>query len=109
MHVIGQQGAGNRLQVKKKLQIQLDAIEGLKGKSAVSAEFSKWRVQTEELLKVLFGQDSAEVQEFNAIYYTPVFLTCRMGDEAFDEAFRGGLAEARLFLLSLLEKIRRSG
>jgi hypothetical protein len=32
-----------------------------------------------------------------------------MGDEAFDEAFRGGLAEARFLLLSLLEKIRRPG
>ncbi len=84
-------------------------MEGLNEKSAVSAEFSTWRVQTEETLKALFGDNSAEVQEFNAIYYTPIFLTCCMGDEAFDEAFRGGLAEARLLLLSLLEKIRRPG
>jgi hypothetical protein len=32
-----------------------------------------------------------------------------MGDEAFDEAFRGGLGEARVLLLSLMEKIRRPG
>jgi hypothetical protein len=92
--------------VKKKLQIQMDAIEGLKGKSAVSAEFSMWRRQTEETLKVLYGEGSSEVQDFNAIYYTPVFLTCRMGDEAFDEAFRNGLEEARVFLSGLC--IRRS-
>ena len=84
-------------------------MEGLNGKSAASVEFAEWRKRTEETLNALFGKDSAEVQDFNAIYYTPVFLTCCMGDEAFDEAFRGGLAEARVFLLSLMEKIRRPG
>jgi hypothetical protein len=89
------------------LKLQVDAIDGLKGSSAVSAEFSGWRARTEGTLKSLFGENSAEVQDFNAIYYTPVFLSCRMGDEAFEEAFRKGLEEARAFLLSLLEKIRR--
>ena len=95
--------------MKKELERQIVAIGELKGKSAVSADFSMWRRQTENILKALFGENSAEVQDFNAIYYTPVFLTCCMGDEAFDEAFRGGLAEARLLLLSLLEKIRQTG
>jgi hypothetical protein len=103
------QGTGFREEMRKEIERQIVAMEGLNEKSAVSAEFSTWRVQTEEALNALFGKDSAEVQEFNAIYYTPVFLTCCMGDEAFDEAFRSGLAEARLFLLSLLEKIRRPG
>lgn len=89
------------------LERQIAAIGALTGKSAASGEFGQWRRQTEDILKALFGENSAEVQEFNAIYYTPVFLTCRMGDEAFDEAFRGGLAEARLFLQSLMKKIRR--
>jgi len=92
---------------KKNIKFQIDAIDGLHGKSAVSVEFAEWRKRTEETLNALFGKDSAEVQEFNAVYYTPVFLTCCMGDEDFDEAFRGGLAEARLLLLSLLEKISR--
>ena len=95
--------------MNKELERQFDAIEGLMGGAAASGEFGEWRKRTEETLNALFGKDSAEVQEFNAIYYTPVFLTCCMGDEAFDEAFRGGLAEARLLLLSLLEKIRRPG
>jgi hypothetical protein len=94
---------------EKNIKLQIDAIDGLHGKSAVSAEFSTWRVQTEEALNALFGKNSAEAQEFNAIYYTPVFLTCCMGDEAFDEAFRSGLAEARHLLLLLVEKIRRPG
>ena len=82
-------------------------MEGLKGKSAVSAEFSLWRVQTEETLKALYGEASAEVQDFNAIYYTPVYLTCRMGDEAFEEAFRNGLDEAEDLLKSALSKIKQ--
>jgi hypothetical protein len=101
---------GGRWQVtgEKVIKFHLDAIDELCGKSVASGEFVQWRGQTEETLKVLFGENSADVQEFNAIYYTPVFLTCCMGDEAFDEAFCCGLAESRLLLLSLLEKIRRT-
>ena len=94
---------------EKVIKFQLNAIDELCGKSAESVEFGQWRRQTENILKALLGENSAEVQEFNAIYYTPVFLTCCMGDEAFDEAFRGGLEEARVLLLSLMEKIRRTG
>jgi hypothetical protein len=100
-------GEADRVQRMEVLERQIAAIGALTGKSAASGEFGQWRRQTEDILKALFGENSAEVQEFNAIYYTPVFLTCRMGDEAFDEAFRGGLAEARLFLQSLMKKIRR--
>jgi hypothetical protein len=85
----------------QKLKIQIAAIEKLGHASSASPEFIMWRKETEALLKRIFGEDSVEVQDFNAIYYTPVFLTCRMGDEAFDEAYRNGLEEARVFLLSL--------
>jgi hypothetical protein len=85
-----------------KLKAQIETIDALRKISSVSQEFMTWRRETEGVLKELFGEDSAEVQDFNAIYYTPVFLTCRMGDEAFDEAYRNGLEEARVFLLSLI-------
>lgn len=87
----------------------VDAIEGLMGKSVTSAEFAEWRKRAEKILKDLFGEDSVEVQNFNAIYYTPIFLTCRMGDEAFEEAYRNGLEEARTLLLSQMGKITRPG
>jgi len=92
-----------------RLKFQIGSIERLRKSTPASPDFMTWRRETEDVLKELFGEDSAEVQEFSSIYYTPVFLTCRMGDEAFDEAFRNGLVEARVFLLSLMEKIRRSG
>jgi hypothetical protein len=92
----------------QKLKIQIDAIEKLKRASSASPEFMAWRKETEGVLRKLFGGDSAEVLEFNAIYFTPVFLTCRMGDEVFEEAYQNGLEESRSFLLSLMEKIRWS-
>jgi hypothetical protein len=84
-------------------------LEGLAQCSSTSREFTAWRQETEKTLRALFGKDSAEVQEFNTIYYTPIFLTCRMGDEAFEEAYRNGLEEARIFLLSLMGRIKRPG
>ena len=87
--------------MKKILKYQIDEIDGLKGKTAASGEFVRWRKRTEETLKALYGDESAEVQDFNAIYYSPVFLTCRMGDEAFHEAYRNGLEDARRLLCSL--------
>jgi hypothetical protein len=99
------QGPGFRKEMKKKLKKYIDAIDGLNMKTAASGEFVRWRRQTEETLKALYGEESAEVQDFNAIYYSPVFLTCRMGDEAFDEAYRNGLDEARVLLLSLGGKV----
>ena len=76
-------------------------IERIGKENCSSGEFLLWRKQTEEALKALYGDESAEVREFTSIYYTPVFLTCRMGDDAFDEAYRNGLDEARTFLEGL--------
>ena len=95
--------------MRKEIERQMVAMEGLNEKSAASVEFAEWRKRTEETLTVIFGENSSEVQDFNAIYYTPVFLTCCMGDEDFDEAFRKGLDEARELLVSLVGKIRRPG
>jgi len=93
----------------EELEGRIKAIDGLSGTSSVSGDFVRWRRQTEATLKALYGEDSAEVQAFNAIYFTPVFLTCRMGDGDFDEAYRKGLEEARDFLLSIRDRITLRG
>lgn len=84
-------------------------IERIRNGSCSSGEFLLWRKQTEETLKVLYGEESTEVREFTSIYYTPVFLTCRMGDDAFDEAYRNGLDEAGRFLQACLKRFRPPG
>jgi hypothetical protein len=53
-----------------------EEIEILGQGSASSREFPLSRRQTEEILKAHFGGGSAEVQDFNTIYYSPVFLSC---------------------------------
>ncbi len=93
--------------MKKILQNRIDAIDGLKGKTAASGEFIQWRRQTEGTLKALYGEESTEVQDFNAIYYSPVFLTCRMSDEAFHESYRNGLEEARRLLQACMKTLRQ--
>jgi hypothetical protein len=90
-----------------RLKDRIGEMEGLGKTSTASPVFMAWRRETEGVLKELFGDESAEAQEFNAIYYTPVFLTCRMDDGAFEEAFHNGLMEAEILLQSLLTKIRQ--
>ena len=84
-------------------------IESLKSKPASSPEFLSWRKDTEELLNEIFGVESAEAREFNSIYYTPLFLTCRMGDEAFAEACREGLEKAERLLSGLCSRLSSRG
>lgn len=83
--------------------------ERIRKGSCSSGAFLLWRKQTEETLKALYGDESAEVREFTSIYYTPVFLTCRMGDDAFDEAYRNGLDEAGRLLQACLKRFRPPG
>jgi hypothetical protein len=82
-------------------------IESLKDKPAFSPEFAAWRRETESLIEKLFGREAAVLEDFRAIYYTPIFLTCRMGDEAFAEAYREGLEQARKLIVSWIETIGR--
>ncbi len=77
-------------------------MDALKKLSPASPEFMTWRKETEELLRGLFGEDSPEVRDFSEIYYTPIFLSCRMDDEAFEDAFRKGIEEAGDLLSRLL-------
>ncbi len=75
-------------------------IEALKDRPAFSPEFTAWRRDTESLIEKLFGPEAAALEDFRAIHYTPIFLTCRMGDEAFNEAYREGLEQARKMIVS---------
>jgi hypothetical protein len=84
-------------------------IESLKGRQAFSPEFTAWRRETESLIDKLFGREGTVLEDFRAIYYTPIFLTCRMGDEAFTEAYREGLEKARVLLSGLCSSLSTRG
>jgi hypothetical protein len=85
-----------------KLKAQIETMDALKKLSPTSPEFMAWRKETEAVLRGLFGEDSPEVMDFGAIYYTPIFLSCRMNDEAFEDAFRNGIEEAGDLLIRSL-------
>jgi|GEM_PF-491821 hypothetical protein len=90
-----------------RLEKHVNELDRIGQGNCSSREFILWRRQTEATLKALYGEESTEVQDFNAIYYAPVFLTCRMGDEAFEEAYRNGLEEARRLLHACMKTIRQ--
>jgi hypothetical protein len=89
--------------VKDPLAIQLKAQIGtMDALKKSSPAFMAWRKETEEVLRGIFGEDSPEVLDFSEIYYTPIFLSCRMDDEAFEDAFRKGIEEAKDLLIRSL-------
>jgi len=100
-------GNPQMVRMLEELEGRIKAIDGLSGTSSVSGDFVRWRRQTEATLKALYGEESTEVQDFNAIYYSPVFLTCRMSDEAFHESYRNGLEEARRLLQACMKTLRQ--
>ena len=76
------------------LNRQLDQVEDLRSASPCSFEFNSWYEETENLIELIFGEDAGYVEDFQAIYFTPLFLSCRTNDITFTEAFQGGLDEA---------------
>lgn len=80
---------------------KMKEMDGLADLQPCSPRFNSWRQSTEELLKQIFGEGK-ELESFNAIFFTPLFLSCRMSDAAFIEAYYKGLEEARALLSRLL-------
>jgi hypothetical protein len=86
--------------LRDQITARMKEIDGLAGLAPCSPEFNSWRKSTEELILRNFG-NGRELESFNAIFYTPLFLSCRMSDAAFTEAYRKGLEEARVLLAGL--------
>ncbi len=87
------------------LNKQIDSIDSLESKTPYSPEFTKWHRETENLIDDVFDDETQYVDDFNAIYFTPIFLSCRTDDSAFRKAYLGGLEEARDLLLFLIEEL----
>jgi hypothetical protein len=88
-----------------KIDKQIEAIDDLQAMTSDSSEFIKWLNDTEELIEEIFGGETRFREDFNAIYFSPFFLPCQCKDTVFDEAYRGGLEEARSFLHFLIDEI----
>lgn len=90
-------------QLLRQILNQIRAISALRPLSPYAEEFREWRTSVECLLADFWGENGRPVEDFRAILYTPLFLSCRSGDAAFDEAYRDGLREAETLLGGLLE------
>jgi hypothetical protein len=87
----------------RNLADRIRAISVLRPLSPYAEEFREWRTSVECLLAEFWGENGRPVEDFRAILYTPLFLSCRTGDAAFDETYREGLREAETLLRGLLE------
>jgi hypothetical protein len=85
---------------RDRIKEKMNEIDGLTALQPCSPQFNSWRRSTEDLIRSCFG-NGKELESFNAIFYTPLFLSCRMNDSAFTEAYRKGLEEARALLSKL--------
>jgi len=85
---------------RAQISAKMTEIDGLAALQPCSPQFNSWRRLTEDLIRSRFG-DGKELESFNAIFYSPLFLSCRMGDAVFAEAYRKGLEEARALLSKL--------
>lgn len=89
----------------RKIDKQIEVIDNLQAMTSNSSEFIKWLNDTEEMIQEIFGGETRFQEDFNAIYFTPCFLSCQSDDTVFDEAYLGGLEEARSFLHFLIDEI----
>lgn len=89
----------------EKLSKLIEQIDWLQTKTVNSSEFDKWHSDVENLIEEIFEKETRYLEDFNSIYFTPLFLTCQMNDTVFEEAYLGGLEEARSFLSFLIEEI----
>jgi len=90
---------------RAELQARIAGIDILRNVSSYSPAFQIWRRETEDLLVRMFGATSSPVDDFQAILFTPLFLSCRCGDNVFTEAYENGLEEAYALLMSCLNKV----
>lgn len=88
---------------RKNLSSKIEEIESLAARQSCSPQFNSWRTSTEELIRDYFGEGN-ETESFNAIFYSPLFLSCSMDDTAFAESYLRGLEEARKVLETILRK-----
>ncbi|HAJ27927.1 MAG TPA: hypothetical protein DCG53_11920 [Syntrophus sp. (in: bacteria)] len=87
-----------------RLQSQLAQIDNVRKVSFYSPDFQSWYKQTGELIESIYGKNSHPCEAFQAVLFTPLFLSCRCGDTVFTEAYEQGMEEVRSLLASCLRK-----
>lgn len=86
---------------------QRERIAGLRPGEMRSAEFKKWKRDTEVALQRVFGDSSRHVADFLAVRYAPsiIPLTGR-SDSLFRDSFLKGLNSADAVLASIIDEVK---
>jgi hypothetical protein len=94
---------------KELLSRQIEQTKSLDGFEAYAPVFKKWHRDTEIALEKIFGKQSRHLEDFNEITYTCGVYFSGMAADADVKACRGGLANARQILQSMIEEISEYG
>ena len=92
----------------EKLQRQIDQVESVRYYNAdFSAEFKKWRRDTEVAIENIFGADTRHLKDFNDISYSFSMVLSSTPDQRLQEQkrFLQGLDDAIHILSSMIEEI----
>jgi hypothetical protein len=87
------------------IQKQIDQIDMLKTQERWSSEFKAWERKTASLLEKIFGVNSRQSKDFEKIHYSLSVFTSGTPDYEFDNAFKGGLDDAKAILQSMAEEL----
>ena len=104
-----------KVKAKERIQKALDRIPALKERRFESAEFSKWRRDTEIAITNTFGEDTRHIEDFRRISYSPFperavlipsyLSSTESGEERSREAFLNGLNRAESVLASIIDEV----
>ncbi|HEY9626989.1 MAG TPA: hypothetical protein V6C84_06785 [Coleofasciculaceae cyanobacterium] len=85
------------------LQKQLDCINEIYTKGFLSSDFRAWQMKSTIALESLFGSNSASVQSFKNISYSPTHENARLPELVKKKAFESGLEQAKAIILTCLK------
>jgi hypothetical protein len=87
------------------IQKQIDQIDNLKAQERWSSDYKAWERKTASLLEKIFGVNSRQSKDFEKINYSVSVFTSSTPDSVFDDAFKGGLDDAKAILQSMAEEL----
>lgn len=90
---------------KNKIERQLADIANIRSGSTSSAEFKKWRQNTELAIEHVFGKDTRHLSDFTGIRWSPGVFSMGNPDPAFASAYADGLQSAQAVLESMVQEI----
>jgi hypothetical protein len=91
------------------LKKQIEKADPLKREEQFSANFKKWRRDTEIIIEKIFGKDSRHLKDFDGISYSLSIFTSNTPDYAFQKRYVEGLDEAKQILNSMIDEINEFG